>query len=85
MIVNTILIEIQGTDSFERHHMYIKHVTPSVRLGHHHGLFEFQDHTTGVHGHLAFALHDDCVHCMQSRVKRFQRSNHCSGRLGARR
>lgn len=83
MVVHTILIEILGADSFERHHMHIKHVTPSVRLGHHHGLFEFQDHATGVHGYMAFTLHDDRVHCMQNCVKRFQRSNHCGERLSA--
>lgn len=44
-------------DPVERNRQRIEHAAPSIRLGHHHGVFEFQDHAANIHGHMAATLH----------------------------
>lgn len=66
---------ITDTNSFVCDQFHIKHAAPSIRLRHHHGLFEFQNHTTSIHDHMAPILHDESVYCVQSCFNCFQRSN----------
>lgn len=66
----------KGPDPFERHRLHTEYAAPPVRVGHHHGVFELQNHATDINDHMASALHDEGVHRVQSSFDRYKRSKY---------